>query len=154
MILLTHSHWDHMAEASILKEKLDIPLYVHSEDAQNLEVPGSDGLPLFYPIKAVKADHFLFDGEILFLGTLKIKVIHTPGHSPGGVCFYLENEAILISGDTLFQGTCGKVSFPTSNPSKMKHSLKKLSHLPPDTKVYPGHGPDTTIGAEEPWMSQ
>jgi glyoxylase-like metal-dependent hydrolase (beta-lactamase superfamily II) len=152
MILLTHSHWDHIGEAIELKEKLKIPIYVHAEDAGNLEAPGSDGLPLFFPIKAGAADHILKDGQILELGSLKIEVIHTPGHTPGGVCFWIENEGILISGDTLFQGTIGKLTLPTGRPRLMWESLKKLSQLPPYTRVIPGHGEETTIGAET-WLS-
>jgi len=152
-ILLTHSHWDHIAEAGLLKEKLKIPIYIHKEDAGNLESPGSDGLPLPYPIKGAKADHYLSDGQILTLGQLRIKVIHTPGHSPGCVCFYIEDEKTLISGDTLFRGTHGKTIFSTGRPALMWESLKKLSRLPADTIVYPGHGPTTTIGAEA-WMAK
>ncbi|HSW86510.1 MAG TPA: MBL fold metallo-hydrolase [Rhabdochlamydiaceae bacterium] len=151
MILLTHSHWDHIAEAASMKKQLKIPIYIHAEDAGNLESPGADGLPLLFPIEGVKADHFLSNDQIVPLGEMRIKVIHTPGHSPGCVCFYIENEKTLISGDTLFRGAHGKTSFPTSSPKSMLESLKKLSKLPADTMVYPGHGPATTIG-EESWM--
>lgn len=152
-ILLTHTHWDHMAEAALLKKQLGAELYVHEEDAENLQQPGKDGLPLFYPITPATPDHYLFDGQELEVGNLRLKVLHTPGHSLGSVCFYLEKEKVLISGDTLFRGTYGKVSFPTSSPEKMWNSLKKLAHLPKETKVYPGHGPETTIGEEASWMA-
>jgi hydroxyacylglutathione hydrolase len=151
VILLTHSHWDHIAEVALLKEKLNVPVCIHQDDVGNLEEPGSDGLPLFFPIQKVKADVFLFDGQVLNMGGLSIRVIHTPGHTPGGVCFYLSKEKILISGDTLFRGTIGNLSFPTARPALMWDSLKKLAALPPDTKVYPGHGEPTTIGAEK-WI--
>jgi glyoxylase-like metal-dependent hydrolase (beta-lactamase superfamily II) len=153
MILLTHSHWDHIAEVSILKEKLKVPVYIHQEDAGNLEEPGSDGLPLYFPIEGVKPDGFLSEGQELMVGKLAIKVIHTPGHSPGGVCFYVPAEKMLISGDTLFRGTIGNLSLPTARPSLMWDSLKKLAALPAETKVYPGHGGATTIGAEK-WIAQ
>jgi glyoxylase-like metal-dependent hydrolase (beta-lactamase superfamily II) len=151
-ILLTHSHWDHTAEVALLKETLSIPVYVHSDDVGNLENPGSDGLPLFFPIRGAKADHFLTDGQELSVGNLNIRVIHTPGHSPGCVCFYLPKEKTLFSGDTLFRGTIGNLSFPSSRPALMWNSLKTLSALPSDTKVYPGHGDPTTIGAEK-WIA-
>lgn len=151
MILLTHSHWDHLADAAELKKLLNIPIYVHAEDAGNLEKPGSDRLPLFFPIEGLKPEKFLTDGQIISLGKLKIEVIHTPGHTPGGVCFWLRQEKILISGDTLFQGTIGNLSFPTARPALMWESLKKLSQLPPETRVIPGHGPETTIQAES-WI--
>lgn len=152
-ILLTHSHWDHTAEVGLLKEKMHIPVYVHREDAGNLEVPGSDGLPLFFPIQGIRPDGFLADGDEMMVGTLRIQVIHTPGHTPGGVCFYLPAENALFSGDTLFRGTIGNLGFPTARPSLMWKSLKKLAALPPETKVYPGHGGPTTI-REEQWISR
>ena len=152
MILLTHSHWDHIGAAIELKEKLKIPIYIHAEDAKNLEAPGSDGLPLFFPVKGGVADHLLKDGQLIELGSLKIEVIHTPGHTPGGVCFWIKDEGVLIAGDTLFQGTIGKLSLPTGRPHLMWESLKKLSKLPAHTRVIPGHGEETTIGAEK-WLS-
>jgi glyoxylase-like metal-dependent hydrolase (beta-lactamase superfamily II) len=151
-ILLTHSHWDHTAEAALLKEKLNVPLYVHQEDAGNVETPGSDRLPLPFPVRGVVADAFLTDGQEIHVGTLRIQVIHTPGHTPGGVCFYLPKEKVLISGDTLFRGTIGNLSFPTASPALMWNSLKKLAALPPEIKVYPGHGGSTTIQAEH-WIA-
>lgn len=153
MILLTHSHWDHLADLAPLKKALQIPVYVHAEDAGNVEEPGSDRLPLFFPIQGVKPDHDLIDGQTLSLGQLKIEVIHTPGHTPGGVCFWIPQEKIVITGDTLFKGTIGNLSFPTARPSLMWESLKKLAKLPPDTVVIPGHGSKTSIGTES-WLSQ
>ncbi|HNA62474.1 MAG TPA: MBL fold metallo-hydrolase [Rhabdochlamydiaceae bacterium] len=153
MILLTHSHWDHLADLAALKKALQVPVYVHAEDAGNVEEPGADKLPLFFPIQGVKPDHALIDGQTLSLGQLKIEVIHTPGHTPGGVCFWIPQEKIVMTGDTLFKGTIGNLSFPTARPSLMWESLKKLAKLPPDTVVIPGHGPKTSIGAEA-WLSQ
>lgn len=151
MLLITHSHWDHIADAANAKKMWNVPLYIHPEDAPNLENPGADQLPLLFPIEGVKADRFLSDGQELRLGDLLIAVIHTPGHTPGGVCFWLRQEKILISGDTLFKGTIGNLSFPTARPNLMWESLRKLASLPPETKVFPGHGEETTIGAEQ-WI--
>jgi hydroxyacylglutathione hydrolase len=153
MILLTHSHWDHTADAHALKEALQCPLFVHEADAGNVKRPGSDRLPLFFPIVGVNPDGFLVDGQVIQLGALHIEVIHTPGHTPGGVCFYLPSEKTVFSGDTLFKGTMGNISFPTSEPAAMWRSLQRLSKLPKDTKVYPGHGEATTIG-EESWIAR
>jgi glyoxylase-like metal-dependent hydrolase (beta-lactamase superfamily II) len=150
-ILLTHSHWDHFADAFDVMNQLNIPLYVHREDAGNVEKPGSDRLPLFFFIRGLKPTHFLEEGQILNIGGIKIQVIHTPGHTPGGVCFYLEEEKILFSGDTLFRGTIGNLSFPTARPALMWNSLKRLAALPKETQVYPGHGDPTTIGQEQ-WI--
>ena len=148
-ILLTHSHWDHIAGLADLKNCLDIPVYVHQDDEAIVINPGSDGLPLFIPIRGVKVDHYLKDGEMIGMGDLCIKVIHTPGHTPGGVCFYLKEQKMLFSGDTLFQGSIGRMDLPTACPPlEMIKSLKKLEALPLETIVYPGHGDQTTIKQE------
>jgi hydroxyacylglutathione hydrolase len=148
MIFITHSHWDHTVDAAQLKKTFRIPLYIHPSDEENLRQPGSDKLPLFFPIDSVQADGFLKDGEIFRVGNLEFKIIETPGHSPGGVCLWFQKEKVLFSGDTLFRGAIGRTDFPTSSPSQMRESLNKLAKLPPDTKVYSGHGLPTTIAAE------
>ncbi|MBS0627933.1 MAG: MBL fold metallo-hydrolase, partial [Verrucomicrobia bacterium] len=92
------------------------------------------------------------DGDIFNIGNLEIQVIFTPGHSPGCLCLYLQSERTLFSGDTLFQGTMGRIDFPSSNPEDMWRSLQKLSNLPSSVKVFPGHGNPTSIGAES-WIA-
>lgn len=152
-ILLTHSHWDHIADTAVVKAKYpDVPVCIFPDDAPNLEAPGSDDLPCWISITGVKPDHLFKDGEIISVGALAFEVIHTPGHTPGGVCFYCKEHSFLFSGDTLFKGTIGNLSLPTARPQLMWSSLTKLSKLPRETVVYPGHGPKTTIGEEE-WLS-
>lgn len=151
-ILLTHSHWDHIADVSCLKKQYSVPVSIHLLDVPNLEFPGADYLPLPFFIEGVKPDSLLKEDDEVKIGTLSFKVIFTPGHSPGGICFYCQEHALLISGDTLFRGSMGKISFPTSQPEEMWKSLKKLAQLPADTVVYPGHGPTTTIGREN-WLT-
>lgn len=151
MALFTHSHWDHIAEAFLLKKLKHVPMWIHAEDAGNLEKPGSDKVPSFFPFAGVKPDHFFKDEEIIPLGNLQILVIHTPGHTPGGCCFYLKDEGTLIAGDTLFKGGYGRLDLPTARPKLMRQSLRKLSELPQDTIVYCGHGEETTI-REESWI--
>jgi glyoxylase-like metal-dependent hydrolase (beta-lactamase superfamily II) len=153
MILLTHSHWDHIADVFPLREKTGAPVYIHSLDEGNLADPGSDGIPLYFPIRSVEPDRLLKEGKVIKLGDLTIEVIHTPGHSPGGVCFYLREQKVLFSGDTLFKGTMGGLHLPTSQPELMESSLAKLAALPADTRVIPGHGEETTIGAEN-WLKR
>ncbi len=150
-ILLTHSHLDHTADLAAFKNSTQAPIYIHPLDAPNIVKPGSDGLPVFLPVPPCPPDHLLADGQDISIGNLAFKVIHTPGHSPGGVCFYCASENLLISGDTLFKGSIGNISFPTAEPDKMWTSLDRLATLPPATHVYPGHGPSTTIGAEH-WL--
>jgi hydroxyacylglutathione hydrolase len=152
LIILTHSHWDHFGDLAKIKAKYPIPVGVHSLDEGNLELPGSDGLPCWLPIEGMKPDWLLKEGDVIPIGNLSLKVIHTPGHTPGGVCLYDAKNHVLLSGDTLFKGTIGNLSFPTSQPNLMWKSLKKLSKLPPETQVFPGHGPSTTIG-DESWLA-
>lgn len=151
-ILLTHSHWDHIADTAALKKYYHLPVFIHPQDAPNLEQPGSDGLPCWIPIEGVKPDIFLNEHDKIPVGNVIFEVIYTPGHTPGGVCFYAKEQRVLFSGDTLFRGTIGNLSFPTSKPALMWSSLDKLAKLPPETIVYPGHGPATTIGAES-WLA-
>jgi hydroxyacylglutathione hydrolase len=152
-IYLTHSHWDHIADLAPLVKILQCPVFVHKEDAENVKNPGSDQLPLFISINGVDNLEFLEEGQMHHLGKLSFTIITTPGHSPGGVCLYFNKEKILISGDTLFKGSFGNISFPGCDAEKMFLSLKKLAKLPKDTTVIPGHGAKTTIG-QEPWMDQ
>jgi glyoxylase-like metal-dependent hydrolase (beta-lactamase superfamily II) len=151
-ILLTHSHWDHISGLAQVKKDLQLPIYVHELDAHNVRRPGADKLPLMFPIEGVEPDHFIKDGDNIKLGKEFFEVIHLPGHSPGGVGFYNTKNNMLISGDTLFQGSMGNLSFPECNPKHMWESLKKLAKLPKETRVYPGHGEATTIGNES-WLS-
>lgn len=150
-ILITHSHWDHIAEVAEVKEKFKVPVYIHKADSPNLSRPGADRLPCWIPISGVNADQFLEEGQTIRIGNIIFEVISTPGHTPGGVCFYSKEHNTLFSGDTLFKGTIGNLSFPTAEPDKMWTSLDKLAKLPPETKVFPGHGPETTIGQEN-WL--
>lgn len=146
-LILTHSHWDHIAEASLFK----LPTYINAEDAYNLQRPGADGLRTHLAIDPVEPRGYLKDGDIFFIGDSIWKVIHTPGHTPGGICLYSEAEGILLSGDTLFRGSYGRVDLPTSHPQRMEASLQKLGELPKETQVFPGHGSLTTIGQEH-WL--
>jgi len=151
-IWLTHSHWDHTADCSFLLEYQKVPVLVHKHDADNLVHPGADGLPAFLDMQPVTPTKYIENGEVLTIGESRWEVIHVPGHSPGSVCFYNQEEGVLISGDTLFAGTMGNISFPTSSPHLMGTSLFRLSSLPPSTRVFPGHGRATTIEAERNWM--
>jgi glyoxylase-like metal-dependent hydrolase (beta-lactamase superfamily II) len=148
-LIFTHSHWDHIIEASMFHLKAAI----HSEDAYNLRSPGADGLRTYLQIEGVEPSRLLKEGDVVLIGESIWKVIHTPGHSPGGICLYCEDEQVLISGDTLFKGCMGRIDIPTAEPERMWNSLKKLSLLPKETQVFPGHGGPTTIGQESSWLS-
>lgn len=152
-LLLTHSHWDHIGDAAAIKTKYKLPVFIHPLDTGNLQSPGSDGLPCWLDIQGVTPSNLIQEGETIPVGDLNFQVIHTPGHTPGGVCFYCPEEKILISGDTLFKGSIGNLSFSTGRPAQMWPSLKKLALLPPDTRVFPGHGGETRIGNEK-WLAR
>lgn len=152
-ILLTHSHWDHFFDAAALQEKLDLSLYVHVLDQGNVENPGSDSIPTPAPVAPARVTGLLRDGDLISVGEIAFEVLHTPGHCRGAVCFYAKQENVLFSGDTLFRGTIGVLTLSTAEPEKMWTSLKRLAELPPSTKVYPGHGAETTIGREQ-WLSR
>lgn len=137
-IITTHGHFDHVGANRILKEKLNIPILMHEADLFGLSI-----------VDAPAPDRFLKDGDQINLGKESFIVIHTPGHTPGGICLYNEKEKTLFSGDTLFFGTYGRVDLPYSNEKEMAGSLKRLLKLPPETIVYPGHGKPTTIGNEQ-----
>jgi len=138
LIVATHGHFDHLEGVRELKEQTGARFLMHQADLFGLKTTD-----------APQPDGFLPDGKNIELGTLSFEVIHTPGHSPGGICLYNEKEKVLFSGDTLFLGTYGRVDLPYSDEAAMVKSLKRLLKLPPDTVVYPGHGNSTTIGAEQ-----
>ena len=148
-IINTHGHPDHTGANNIIKKETGAPLYIHKEDASLLSGLFTQ-LARLSGIKSStsKPDHFLKEGDILPLGDTSLKVIHTPGHTRGGICL-LAPEA-LFSGDTLFAGSIGRTDLPGGSLPVLLRSIRdKLFSLPENTKVYPGHGPQTTIGEEK-----
>lgn len=147
-ILITHSHWDHIADAFELCNFFHCPIAIHAEDAPNLANPGSDGVPMMMAIQGVVADQLLKEGDEIVFGEYSFAVLHLPGHSPGSVGFYEKKEGVIFSGDVLFHNSIGNLALHTAQPERMWKSLEKLSKLPPETIVYPGHGDPTTIKTE------
>lgn len=152
-ILITHSHWDHITDAHIAKKIFGAPVYIHEEDAANLRDPGADHLPMLLQVKpeGVEPDYLIKDGDRIEVGKLLLEVIHTPGHSPGSVCFHCAEKKFLIGGDLIFKGGIGNLSLPTAQPERMWKSLERIMELPPETLIFPGHG-EPTILSEEPWL--
>ncbi|NLY19538.1 MAG: MBL fold metallo-hydrolase [Clostridiaceae bacterium] len=150
-IILTHGHFDHIYYMDPVREKTGAKVCIHELEADYLTDPKLNGVALF-PVKGATsfkpADILLKDGDTLECGGLSYKIIHTPGHTKGGICIQLENN--LFTGDTLFKGTIGRTDFPGGSVRDIKKSItEKLYNLPDDTTVYPGHGDATTIGYEK-----
>ena len=153
-ILNTHGHYDHIADNSPLQEATGAKIAIHENDAPRLEEDASEALrymPIIPPPS--KADLLLREGSELRIGSLMLKVLHTPGHTEGSACFQLQDKGVIFTGDTLFAGTCGRTDLRGGDSVKMVQSLARLSELPPQTKVYPGHGLPTTIESER-WIHQ
>ncbi len=149
--IITHAHFDHIYGLDILcREYPDMKVYAHALDADALsDIMQNLSAPLFRTPYAYKGDVTpLVDGEILSVGEMTFKVLHTPGHTKGSMCLYSEKDGVLFSGDTLFFETCGRVDFPGGNARKMRESLKRLCALPGDCNVYPGHECMTTLSHE------
>ena len=150
LCILTHCHCDHIAGLSRLRLRLGpVNILCHRDEKGFNEDPNLN-LSAFIPpaVSAPPPDAVLGGGELLELGSHYFKVLHTPGHSPGGVALWCAEEELAFVGDTLFEGSIGRLDFPTSDPEAMRRSLDLLMQLPDSARVLPGHGPATTIGAE------
>ena len=149
-VLLTHAHFDHIMGVDALAGQYGIPVYVHADDADMLQQPEVNCGAMIGTRASAKADKQVHDGDTVNLAGMEIQVIHTPGHTAGGTCYYIESDKTLMSGDTLFAGSVGRTDYPTASSAAMMESLHdKLCKLPDDTDVYPGHGEFTTIGYEK-----
>lgn len=152
MILLTHGHWDHVGAIPALLEKWpDLPVYAHEKEL----CPADEPNPHYFFPHAGKNQRTYGEGDTLSLGGLTLKVLHTPGHSGGSVVLLVED--VMLSGDTLFAGTCGRYDLSGGDGEAMLRSLKRLAELEGDYKVCPGHGALTTLERERrtnPYMQQ
>ncbi len=162
-ILCTHAHFDHIGALASLAESTEATVVIHADDLALLlggglvpEGASPDDLPaglptwMAEPIRLSQQPQLLADGDTLPVGKTTFEVIHTPGHTPGGICLYSREEAILFSGDTLFRMGVGRADLPGGRGRTLLESIKqRLFVLPDETVVYPGHGPLTTIGLEK-----
>ena len=150
-ILLTHGHFDHIGGVKELVDEFCVPVYAGEKESELLVEPSLNLSAKFQRERvAVVPDVLLEDGEVFSLAGFQITAIHTPGHTGGGMCYYLPEENILFSGDTLFQGTYGRTDLPTSSFAQLKDSMiNKVFVLSEETNVFPGHGKSTTIGVEK-----
>lgn len=149
-ILLTHGHFDHIGAADALRKRYEIPVYAEEHEKELLSSPALNLSGGWADSLTLTADHLLKDGDMLNIAGFTIRVLHTPGHTPGGCCYELAGEDILFSGDTLFYMSVGRTDFPGSSGAAMRMSLHRLlEELSEDTQVLPGHGESTTIGYEK-----
>lgn len=161
IIILTHGHGDHIGANARIKETFpDVQICIHEQDQDMLPYPAKNLsiLAAFFGGKTVRsptADRLLRDGDTVGINGTMFKIIHTPGHTPGGICLYSENQEngrqpVLFSGDSLFKEGIGRTDFPGCDKKKLIHSIKeRLFVLDGRTVVYPGHGPSTTIAEEK-----
>lgn len=149
-ILLTHGHFDHIMGMAGVKNEYHIPVYAIKDEVEVLANPQLNVSTMMGAYISLTADELFADGDVLELAGMKLKVISTPGHTIGSVCFYMEEEKVLISGDTLFEASVGRSDFPTGSSRQLIESIKtRLFVLPDDTDVFPGHGGTTSIAYEK-----
>jgi glyoxylase-like metal-dependent hydrolase (beta-lactamase superfamily II) len=150
LLLNTHCHLDHVFGNKFIAEEYKLTLNTHLLEKEILEMAPASGLMFDLPFDNYQGEViYLAEGDVVSLGDDQLQVIHVPGHSTGSICFYCEKQHFIIGGDVLFQRSIGRTDLPYGNHEYLLQNIKeKLFKLPADVKVYPGHGPETTIGAE------
>jgi len=149
LIVSSHGHWDHIGDNAAVAQHTGADVGAHPLDHDRLIHPGTNA-PFDIP-PSVPAVDLAEDGEVRF-GAIRLRVLHTPGHTEGSVCLYEPDEGLLFSGDTLFAGGWGRVDLPGGDPDAMVASLGRFLDLEDGVHVFPGHGPETTIGRERAWL--
>ncbi len=149
-IILTHGHFDHISGVGRLKEKYpNAQILIGAGDSYFLQSDLFSGAAYFgYSFTPCTADKLLYNGNVINVGNIEIKAFSVPGHSPGGMFFYIENENIMFTGDTLFKGSVGRTDLQGGNHPALMKSVKLLKNFPKETVLYPGHGESTTVEQE------
>ena len=149
-IIVTHAHIDHVGAVAALVDEYSCPVLMHAESEPMLKQLPTQAMMMglrFGEIPAV--DRHIGDGEVLEVGELRLRSLYTPGHAPGHLAFYVEDHGLVLSGDALFAGSVGRVDLPGGSMEVLMRSIEeRLLTLPDEAMVYPGHGPQTTIGNE------
>ena len=149
-VLLTHGHFDHIMGLDEVLKQFSVPVYAQEQEEILLKDASYNASVSYGQAYTFSGASYIKDGQVLELAGMKIRVIHTPGHTIGGCCYYIEAENVLFSGDTLFHDSVGRTDFPTGSQSQLVRSIReKLLDLPEETVVYPGHMSETTIGHEK-----
>jgi len=147
-VICTHGHFDHVGAIGDIKKATGARVMIHKDDTETYGMAKEQAVLWGFNVDDLpEPDGFLNDGDEIKAGGMVFRVMHSPGHSPGGICLY--GEGVLFSGDTMFQGSIGRTDFPGGSIDKLKESFKRLIELPDDTRVFSGHGPETTIGREK-----
>ena len=148
-ILLTHGHGDHTGGALQLKELTGAKIYAYEEEAELLKDPEKNLSGWFGPAYGWEADEYFRDNQEFDMAGIHFKVLHTPGHTQGGCCYYDEADSCCFCGDTIFNGSVGRTDFYSGSARALIDSIhKRIFTLPPDTKLYPGHNEETTVAYE------
>ena len=148
-VLLTHGHFDHIGAVDAVCEKYGVPVYIHEADAIKLtDTEANTGCRFGHPVTVKTIPRLLHDDEELHLAGIGLKVLHTPGHSKGSVCYLLEEGQGILTGDTLFKGGYGRYDFADGSFHELKESLRTLFHLTPQMTAWPGHGEATVAGRD------
>lgn len=149
-ILLTHGHFDHIYGVAPLAKKYGITVYASEKEAGLLKDPELNCSAFYGREVSVVPENYIEDNDVFEIAGFRIRGLSTPGHTKGSMCFYLEDEAVLFSGDTLFKGSVGRTDLPTGNTHLLLESLRdRIIVLPSDTVIYPGHGPETELDYEK-----
>jgi hydroxyacylglutathione hydrolase len=149
-VVSSHRHWDHIGDNAAVVQATGAVLAAHVADRHGLERPQPLFAPFEIPPSIPALD--LAEHDVIRFGELRLEVLHTPGHTEGSICLLAHDQRLIFTGDTLFRGGLGRVDLPGASPDAMVESLTRLSTLEPDLRVLPGHGLESTIEREQPWL--
>jgi len=155
---LTHGHFDHLADHAVVKSRFpDARILIHPLEEPRLRDPRSRMFDLPFTIPPGTPDGLVNDGDVLRIGSLEVRAIHTPGHSPGHLAFHIPSESVLIGGDLIICGAVGRTDLPGCSEAQLFDSIRKIMQLPPETRLLPGHCEPTTLRHEletNPYVQQ